>query len=33
MLIAIAIAVVLVVAAFDRLAARIIMGPGDMSLL
>jgi len=33
MLIAIAIAVVLVVAAIDRLAARVMMGPGEMSLL
>ena len=33
MLIAIGIAVVLVVAAIDRLAARVMMGPGEMSLL
>ena len=33
MLIAIGIAVVLVVAAIDRLAARVMMGPGAMSLL
>jgi len=33
MLIAIGIAVVLVVAAIDRLAARLMMGPGEMSLL
>ena len=33
MLIAIGIAVVLVVAAVDRLAARVMMGPGEMSLL
>jgi hypothetical protein len=33
MLIAIGIAVVLVVAAIDRLAARVMMGPEDMALL
>jgi len=33
MLIAIAIAVVLVVAAIDRLAARVMMGPEEMALL
>ena len=33
MLIAIGIAVVLVVAAIDHLAARVMMGPGEMSLL
>jgi hypothetical protein len=32
-LIAIGIAVVLVVAAIDRLAARVMMGPGEMALL
>ena len=32
-LIAIGIVVVLVVAAIDRLAARVMMGPGEMSLL
>ena len=33
MLITIGIAVVLVVAAIDRLAARVMMGPGEMALL